>query len=81
MMRWSDTANGAWVTLEIRVQVQFQRIGILFSVRARLRRTLERLESQRVVSLELQCRDNWVTEDVFMQTTARNTMNWLVIGW
>ena len=67
MMRWSDTANGAWVTLEIRVQVQFQRIGILFSVRARLWRTLERLESQRVVSLELQCRDNWVTEDVFMQ--------------
>jgi hypothetical protein len=36
-------------------------------VRARLWRTLERLESQRVVSLELQCRDNWVTEDVFMQ--------------
>ena len=42
MMRWPDTANGAWVTLETRVQVQFQRIGILFSAHARLWRTLER---------------------------------------
>ena len=46
MMRWQDIANGVWVTWETRVRVQLQRIGILFSVHARLWRTLERLESQ-----------------------------------
>jgi hypothetical protein len=29
----TGSANGAWVTLETRMQVQFHRTGILFSVR------------------------------------------------
>ena len=40
-----------------------------------------RLESQRVTSQGLWCRDSWVTKIVFMQQpSAGNTMSWLFIG-
>ena len=74
MMRWPDIANGVCVTWETRVRVQSQRIGILFSARARLWRTLERLESQRVASLELQCRGSWVIESIFIDAKARKRL-------
>ena len=82
MMRWQDIANGVCVTWETRVQVQLQRIGILFSAHVRLWRTLERLESQRVASLELQCRGSWVIENIFIGAEGEEkTMSWLFIGW
>ena len=82
MMRWQDTANGAWVTLGTKVQDQLQRIGILFSGHAKLWRTLERLESQRVASQGLWRQDSWVIKIVFKQhPSTGNTMSWLFIGW
>ena len=72
MMRWQDTANGAWVTLGTRVQGQLQRIGTLSSVHAKLWRTLERLESQRVASQGLWCRDSWVTKNCLHAAAARS---------
>ena len=74
MMRWPDTANGAWVTLVAKVQGQLQRIGTLFSVHAKLWRTLEWLESQRVASQGLWCRDSWVTKIVFNQHPWQGTL-------
>ena len=80
MMRWQDIANGVCVTWETRVRVQLQRIGILFSAHARLWRTLERLENQRVASLEFQCRDSWVIENIFIGAKARKDYE-LVVHW
>ena len=74
MMRWPDIAHGVCVTWETRVQVQLQRIGILFSAHARLWRTLGRLESQRVASLELQCRGSWVIESILIGAKAKKRL-------
>ena len=46
----------------------------LFSAHARLWRTLERLESQRVASLELQCRGSWVIESILIGAKARKRL-------
>ena len=40
----------------------------------------ERLESQRVASLELQCRDSWVIENIFIGAKARKDYE-LVVHW
>ena len=93
MMRWQDTANGAWVTWETRVQDQVQRIGTRSSVLARLWKTLGRLENQRVALQGHWFRDSWVTEvdlcdcrqiDLWICSRSSwhgNTMSWLSIGW